>query len=118
MQPQSEEPHQVMSDSQSIPMIECKRDSLEKLCRQFAVSRLEVFGSIADGEFDPARSDFDFLVEFDRLPGTNSFHQFFEFQIALADLFERKVDLVDATAMRNPYFIESVNRSRKLLYAA
>ncbi len=48
----------------------------------------------------------------------NAFHQFFGFQIALAELFHRNVDLVDATAMRNPYFIESVNRSRKLLYAA
>jgi predicted nucleotidyltransferase len=108
-----------MGDSTEIlSSIEDKRDRLEELCRQFAVSRLEVFGSAADGFFDPGRSDLDFLVEFAPPSGTNAFHQFFGFQLALAELFGRKVDLVDATAMQNPYFIESVNRSRKLLYAA
>src|SRR3972149_361398 len=102
-----------MSDSSAIlSHIEDKRDQLESICRQFSVSRLEVFGSAVDGSFDPERSDFDFLVEFTRPPGTNAFHQYFDLQFALADLFGRKVDLVDATAMRNPYFIESVNRSR------
>jgi predicted nucleotidyltransferase len=108
-----------MKESTSIlPFIEDKREQLEDLCRKFTVARLEVFGSAADGTFDSSRSDLDFLVEFDPPTGSNAFHQFFGFQIALADLFGRKVDLVDSTAMSNPYFIESVNRYRKLLYAA
>jgi len=98
--------------------IEDKRDLLEGLCRQFSVSRLEVFGSAADGTFDPARSDLDFLVEFDRPPGTNAFHQFFDFRKALGKLFDREIDLVHAGSMRNHYFIESVNESRTLIYAA
>lgn len=108
-----------MGDSTGfLSCIEDNRHRLERICRQFTVSRLEVFGSAVDGSFDPEHSDLDFLVEFSRPPGTNAFHQYFDLQFALADLFGRKVDLVDATAMRNPYFIESVNRSRKLLYAA
>jgi predicted nucleotidyltransferase len=101
-----------------LPDIEEKRAELESLCRKFSVTRLEVFGSAADGTFDPAKSDIDFLVEFDRSPTLNAFRQFFGFQIALEELFGRKVDLVDSTAMRNPYFITSVNQSRKPLYAA
>ena len=101
-----------------IALLEDKREQLEKLCQEFSVSRLEAFGSATNAAFDPLHSDFDFLVEFNRSPTMNAFHQFFGFQLALADLFQRKIDLVDAKAMRNPYFIESVNRSRKLLYAA
>jgi uncharacterized protein len=98
--------------------IEQHRDRVESLCREFHVTRLEIFGSAVDGTFDPSRSDLDFLVEFDRPQGVNAFHQYFDFKFALADLFDRKVDLVQGSAMRNPYFIKSVNRNRKLLYAA
>lgn len=41
------------------------REAIAALCRRHGVARLEVFGSAARGEdFDPARSDADFLVEF------------------------------------------------------
>jgi len=101
-----------------IALLEDNRQKLEQLCRDYSVSRLEAFGSATDASFDPERSDIDFLVEFHRSSTMNSFHQFFGFQIALAELFHRNVDLVDAQAVRNPYFIESINRSRQLLYAA
>ena len=47
-----------------IRLIEDNRASLEALCKKYHVSRLEVFGSAADGSFDPEHSDVDFLVEF------------------------------------------------------
>ncbi len=37
-------------------------DEIVALCRVYGVERLEVFGSAADGRFDPGRSDFDFIV--------------------------------------------------------
>ena len=47
-------------------VIDEKRDALAAICRRYGVSRLEVFGSAARGlDFDPKRSDFDFLVEFE-----------------------------------------------------
>jgi uncharacterized protein len=97
---------------------EAKRKQIDDLCRQFSVLRLELFGSAADGTFDPARSDLDFLVAFHRSPNINAFHQYFDFQRALEELFGRKIDLVEEGAMRNPYFIRSVNRSRTLIYGA
>jgi predicted nucleotidyltransferase len=106
------------NDSTILDEIERNRAAVESLCRKFHVRRLEIFGSAVDGSFDPTRSDLDFLVEFDRPQGVNAFRQYFDFQFALADMFDRKVDLVQGSAMRNPYFIQSVNRSRKLFYAA
>ena len=47
-----------------IDLIERHRDELADLCRRHHVRTLEVFGSAADGTFNPATSDLDFLVEF------------------------------------------------------
>ena len=101
-----------------LALIDEKREELFDLCRRFHVRTLELFGSAATGEFDPDRSDLDFLVVFDRPEGTNAFHQYFDMRHGLEDLFDRKIDLVCANAMRNPYFIKSVNASRRMLYAA
>jgi type I restriction enzyme S subunit len=45
--------------------IELHREELKALCWRFHVRRLDLFGSAARGDFDPERSDMDFLAEFD-----------------------------------------------------
>ena len=49
-----------------IAEISSHREELRELRRRFHVRRLELFGSAAGDDFDPARSDLDFLVEFER----------------------------------------------------
>ena len=39
------------------------REELRELCRRYHVRRLDLFGSAARGDFVPARSDLDFLVD-------------------------------------------------------
>ena len=87
------------------------------LCRRYGVSRLELFGSAASGAFDPQRSDLDFLVEFDAV-SSGLFDRYFGLKQSLEALYGRPVDLVTTGSMRNPYFVEAVNRSRQLVYAA
>ena len=102
-----------------IPLVVEKRPGIEQLCRRFRVLRLEVFGSAADGTFDPDRSDVDFLVEFhpDQDLGPWLAH-YFDFKAELERLLDKKVDLVMPKAMKSPYFIREANRTRQLLYAA
>lgn len=99
-------------------VIEDNLEELKRLCERFKVRRLEVFGSAADGSFDPQRSDLDFLVEYLPLEPGEHLDCYFGFVDALTELFKRKVDLVEARAMRNPYFIRRVNESRSPVYAA
>jgi len=100
-------------------LTESHRDALTSLCRRFAVRRLDLFGSAATGSFDPQRSDLDFLVQFDPpADGMNAFDQYFGLKEWLVALFGRRVDLVDATAMRNPFFVREVERTKVRLYAA
>jgi predicted nucleotidyltransferase len=102
-----------------IPLLQDKIDDLARLCRDFGVARLEVFGSAAGPSFDPARSDVDLLVEF--RPGVDLgpwLTRYFDLREKLSRLLGRDVDLVMASALKNPYFIREVNRTRQLLYAA
>jgi predicted nucleotidyltransferase len=98
--------------------IEEKREALAALCRKYGVARLEVFGSAARGlDFDPKRSDFDFLVEFE--PSELSpLEQFFGFAEASEKVLGRPVDLVELSAIRNPYLRAAINRSREVVYGS
>ena len=98
--------------------IASRRAELQDLCRRFGVRRLDLFGSAARGDFDPARSDLDFLYEFEAKPPGGYADAFFELKEALELLFSRPVDLVAAAAIRNPYFRESVEQTRAPLYEA
>lgn len=100
-----------------IPLIDEHRAELNELCRRHHVKTLELFGSAADGTFDPNRSDLDFLIEFSAT-ATGRFHLFFELQRQLEALFGRKVDLVMPSAITNPYLLNAINEQRQVLYAA
>lgn len=101
-----------------LPLIESRRSDIESLCRTFHVRRLDVFGSAARDDFDPARSDVDFLVEFEEIPDFNAFEAYFDLRRALSEVLDREVDLVMPTAIRNAYIKANVEASRKSVYAA
>lgn len=101
-----------------IDLIENHRAQLQALCRKHRVKTLEIFGSAANGAFDPERSDLDFLVDFQLMePGRHS-KAYFGLLFDLEDMFHRKIDLVETPAVSNPYFLRSINQNRTVLYAA
>ena len=95
------------------------RAELDALCSRFRVRRLDLFGSAASDDFDPARSDLDFLVEFE-VGGAEalSFGAFFRLKESLEALFGRSVDLVEPSAIRNPYLKANIERSREPIFEA
>lgn len=96
-----------------------KQGEIKALCRKFHVKQLDLFGSAATQAFDPEKSDVDFLVIFadDLQPGQHA-DSYFGLLSELEALFQRHVDLVELKAISNPYFLEAVEESRTLLYAA
>lgn len=100
------------------PEINLHQPELEMLCCRFRVRRLELFGSAVSGRDIPGKSDLDFLVEFEPLPRGAYADNYFGLLEALIVLFNRPVDLVVATAIRNPYFLQSISQTKALLYAA
>jgi uncharacterized protein len=92
------------------------RPALEELCRRHHVRRLELFGSAATARYRPAESDLDFLVEFEPLPPGTYADTYFDLLEGLQQLFGKRVDLVVASAITNPYFRQSVEQTKILLY--
>ena len=101
-----------------IPIVAEHGAELESLCQRYSVARLDLFGSAATGAYRPKDSDLDFLVEFRESPIGGHANAYFGLLKSLEQLFERPVDLVVESAIKNPYFRESVEETRVLAYAA
>ena len=99
------------------PIVEKRAAELEDLCRRFEVARLDLFGPAATGHFREGESDLDFLVEFLPMPTANFADNYFGLLENLEELFGRPVDLVFGRAIRNPYFLQSVEETKTLVYA-
>lgn len=80
------------------PLLAERRDAIAALCHHHGVRRLDAFGSaVRAGEFDPSRSDVDFLVEFGG--EAEDLTTFLDFKEALEALLGRSVDLVERQAV-------------------
>jgi len=71
--------------------LQTKKHDILSLASQYGASRIRVFGSVARGEELPD-SDIDFLVDFP--PGYDLFTQRLPLTQSLAELLQRKVDLI------------------------
>lgn len=97
-------------------LIELNIKRIKELCRLHKVKTLFVFGSILTDRFNES-SDVDLLVDFNgEIDYNNYADNFFSLYHALCDLFNREVDLVDAAALSNPFFINEVEQTKKLIY--
>ena len=99
-----------------IPAVEERADELKRLCLIHGVRRLDLFGSASAGRYDPDWSDLDFLVEFQPYALNAYADAYFGLLEALGRLFGRPVDLVVGSAIKNPYFLQSVEQTRTPIY--
>jgi len=67
------------------------------LRKEFAVREISLFGSFSDGTFSE-ESDIDLLVELEKPIGW----KFFSLELYLEKVFNRKVDLVTKSALKEP----------------
>ena len=93
-------------------------EEIADLCIRHRVKRLDLFGSAANGAFDPHRSDLDFAVEFESLSPIEHADHFFGLKEDLEKLFRRPVDLLELAPIRNPYLLKSIEETRLRVYAA
>lgn len=92
-------------------------EAIGHACEVHGVRRLRVFGSVLTDDFDRTNSDVDFLVDF--LPGRGSYlDDYFELKEDLERILGRDVDLVDAGAVKNPYFAKSAFDAAQDVYAS
>ena len=89
---------------------------LEQLCTLYRVRRLDLFDSAVTGGHNPEESDLDFLVEFQPLPAGEYANTYFGLLEGLERLFGCPVDLIVGSAIKNPYFLQLVEKTRTAVY--
>ncbi len=100
-----------------VPLIQNNIPAIQALCKKHHVKSFYLVGSATkDGRFTDA-SDVDFLYRFDEDDKELDYlDDYFDLLFGLQDLLNRKVDLVSEKKMKNPYFIESINESKQIIY--
>jgi len=91
------------------------RNNLSILCRQHNVKTLHAFGSVLTERFDND-SDVDMIVDFKRMPLKVYSDNYYNLKFSLEDMFNRSVDLLEYKAIKNPYFLENIDKHKKLIY--
>lgn len=92
------------------------KEKVNSLCKQHNVEKLYLFGSVLDPNKFSSTSDVDVLVKFKAADLASYFTNFVSFKERLKLLFKREVDLVEEQTLRNPILINSINKTKKLIY--
>ncbi len=90
-------------------------ESIKELCLNHNVKNLYAFGSVCTDKFSDS-SDIDLLVSFNPMEFGEYADNYFQTADDFEGLFHRPVDLVTDKSLSNPFFIESLNETKILLY--
>lgn len=96
-------------------LLEKNRALIHELCRKYHVENLYVFGSILTNKFEK-ESDVDLIVTFKPIELKTYADNYFDLKFSLEDLLNRKVDLLEEKALKNPFLIESIDSNKVLIY--
>lgn len=96
-------------------MLLIEKDKIQQLCKKHKVETLYLFGSATNDTFT-TKSDVDFLVRFKKIELAQYFTNYISLKDKLKELFKREVDLVEEQTLRNPIFINSINKNKELIY--
>jgi predicted nucleotidyltransferase len=92
-------------------------ENIKALCILYNVKSLFAFGSVCTDSFSE-ESDVDLLISFNAMEYGDYADTYFELADKFESLLNRQVDLVTDKSLSNPYFIESINQTKTLIYAA
>ena len=92
-------------------------DKIHKLCENHKVRQLFAFGSVVDDRFTES-SDIDLIVDFQIADPLDYAENYFALKFSLEELLKRPIDLLEQKAIQNKYLLQSINKSKRLIYEA
>ncbi len=96
-------------------VLQKSKQKIAEICRKYEIRELALFGSQVRGDFS-AKSDFDFLVEFN--PDAKiSFFELGRIQTELEEIVKTEVDLVPKDGLK-PAIRQQVLSEAETIYAA
>ena len=90
-------------------------ENVKKLCTLYNVETMYLFGSALNSNFN-SKSDIDLLVKFKPMDLTYYFDNYNNFKENLKIVLGRDIDLVEEQSLRNPILIDSIEKSKELIY--
>lgn len=90
-------------------------NDISSLCEAHNVKSLYAFGSVLTDKFDKD-GDIDLIVDFADVKIEDYADNYFDFKFSLEDILKRPIDLLEGSALKNPYFIDAVNQQRQIVY--
>ena len=106
------------NSSGPMPLSKPQLAAISDACQQHQVARLHAFGSVLRPDYRPGESDIDLLVEFQPLQPIELVDAYFGLEQQLHDKLGLAVDLVMASALRNPIVRADIEASKRLIYEA
>ncbi|MBM4046420.1 MAG: DNA polymerase subunit beta [Planctomycetes bacterium] len=98
------------------PRIEMPMEKIEAFCRKWKVKEFSLVGSVLRDDFRPD-SDVDVLVDLEQDAPWDLF-DWVDMIDELKGMLGREVDLIDKTAVRNPFRRRHLLRTHEVIYAA
>ncbi len=96
-------------------VIDTNIGTIQHLCKNHRVDKLYLFGSMLGNTYND-NSDVDFIVRFQNIDLLQYADNYFDLKFSLETLLRRPVDLLEEQSLKNPYFLENVNSSKRLIY--
>lgn len=88
---------------------------IRELCGSNNVKSLFAFGSVLSEDFR-MESDIDLIVDIDEKDPCAYSDSYFNLKFQLEQLFQRKVDLLEQKALKNPYLREKLEHTMVRIY--
>jgi predicted nucleotidyltransferase len=86
------------------------------LCKSHDVKTLYAFGSSTTDQFNEETSDIDLLVELDTKDPMKRGENLLDLWDKMERFFQRKVDLLTNSSIRNPILRKSIDSTKILIY--
>lgn len=89
---------------------------LKAIFQAHKVEKVYLFGSAVSQKFNND-SDIDFLISFEKeIEPLEKGELWWSLHDTLRALFKREIDLITENSLKNPYFIQEINRTKELVY--
>jgi uncharacterized protein len=96
--------------------IQVRPDEFVSLCKSHDVKTLYAFGSSINENFNEDSSDIDLLIELNTEDPIKRGQHLIDLWDKLEAFFQRKVDLLTSSSIRNPILRKSIDSSKILVY--
>jgi uncharacterized protein len=105
------------ADLQAIlnPRLDVSAEQIENFCCRWKISELALFGSVLRNDFR-SDSDVDVLVSFDESEDCWNLFDLIKMKQELEAIFQRKVDLTEKSAIKNPYSRKEILNTYRVIY--